>query len=482
MGKFSRRTKIVATLGPASSSAPTISRLLEAGVDVFRLNFSHGDHDAMTTLIATVRACSARLGRHVGLLADLQGPKIRTGLMKDGAMPLRAGQRITIMPGNAPGCDGTISTTYTNLPRDVKPGHRILVDDGLMEFKVLSVNGDAVACQVVTGGILKNNKGMNLPGTKVSIPSLTEKDRRDLEYAIAAGVDFIALSFVREAADVDELKHILAERGCGAMVVAKIEKPEALTNFAEILRSTDAVMVARGDLGVEIDPERVPLIQKKIIRDCIDAGKPVITATQMLESMIVNPRPTRAETSDVANAILDGTDAVMLSGETASGAHPVAAVRTMARIARDVEKNEFRFHTHTRTHIPPREHIAGAVAESACLAGDVLKASCIAVHTRSGTFARLVSRRRPTIPIIALTPDPQTERQLALNWGVQTLPLPTLKTTDDILATVERSLMENGFKKGDLAIITLGMPIIGRGATNLMKIHRLGVTEFYEVY
>jgi len=480
MERIPRKTKIVATLGPASSSAAMIGKLLGAGVDIFRLNFSHGDHAAMTSLITTIRACAARQNRTVGLLADLQGPKIRTGKMKGGVMPVVAGQRITIIPGDALGCDGVISTTYTNLPQDVKPGHRILVDDGLLEFKVVAINGGAVECQVVTGGILKNNKGMNLPGTKVSIPSLTEKDRRDLDYAIEAKVDFIALSFVREAADVDELRHILMERQCQAMIVAKIEKPEALKNFPEILKSTDAVMVARGDLGVEINPERVPLIQKKIIRDCIDAGKPVITATQMLESMITNPRPTRAETSDVANAILDGTDAVMLSGETASGAHPVAAVRTMARIARDVEKNELKFHTHTQTQ--PSEHIAGAVAEAACLAGSVLKAACIAVHTRSGTFARLVSRRRPSLPIIALTPNPATERQLALNWGVRTCSLPPLDTTDDILETVDQALLQYGLKRGDMAIVTLGMPIMGRGATNLMKIHRVGVKGFYEVF
>ena len=480
MERIPRKTKIVATLGPASSSAAMIGKLLEAGVDVFRLNFSHGDHAAMTSLITTIRACAVRMNRTVGLLADLQGPKIRTGKMKDGVMPVTAGQRITIIPGDALGSDGVISTTYTNLPQDVKPGHRILVDDGLLEFKVIAIKGGAVECQVVTGGNLKNNKGMNLPGTKVSIPSLTEKDRRDLDYAIEAKVDFIALSFVREAADVDELRHILVERKCQAMIVAKIEKPEALKNFEEILKSTDAVMVARGDLGVEINPERVPLIQKKIIRLCIDAGKPVITATQMLESMIVNPRPTRAETSDVANAILDGTDAVMLSGETASGDHPVAAVRTMARIARDVEKNELKFHTHTQT--PPSEHIAGAVAEAACLAGSVLKAACIAVHTRSGTFARLVSRRRPLLPIIALTPNPETERQLALNWGVRTCALPPLETTDDILETVDQALLQYGLKKGDMAIVTLGMPIMGRGATNLMKIHRVGVKGFYEVF
>ena len=480
MERIPRKTKIVATLGPASSSAAMIGKLLEAGVDVFRLNFSHGDHNAMTSLITTIRACATRMNRTVGLLADLQGPKIRTGKMKDGVMPIVAGQRMTIVPGDALGCDGVISTTYTNLPQDVKPGHRILVDDGLLEFKVLAINGGAVECQVVTGGILKNNKGMNLPGTKVSIPSLTEKDRRDLDYAIEAKVDFIALSFVREAADVDELRQILVERQCQAMIVAKIEKPEALKNFEGILKSTDAVMVARGDLGVEINPERVPLIQKKIIRLCIDAGKPVITATQMLESMIANPRPTRAETSDVANAILDGTDAVMLSGETASGDHPVAAVRTMARIARDVEKNELKFHTHSQT--PPSEHIAGAVAEAACLAGSVLKAACIAVHTRSGTFARLVSRRRPSLPIIALTPNPETERQLALNWGVRTCALPPLETTDDILETVDQALLQYGLKKGDMAIVTLGMPIMGRGATNLMKIHRVGVKGYYEVF
>ena len=480
MERTPRKTKIVATLGPASASSAMIGKLLEAGVDIFRLNFSHGDHGAMTSLISTIRSCALRRNQTVGLLADLQGPKIRTGKMKDGAMPLIAGQRITIIPGDSLGADGVISTTYTSLPQDVKPGHRILVDDGLLEFKVVATDGSAVECQVVTGGTLKNNKGMNLPGTKVSIPSLTEKDRRDLEFAMEAKVDFIALSFVREAADVNELRHILDARNCQAKIVAKIEKPEALKNFAEILKRTDAVMVARGDLGVEIDPERVPLIQKKIIRLCIDAGKPVITATQMLESMIVNPRPTRAETSDVANAILDGTDAVMLSGETASGAYPVAAVKTMARIARDVEKNELRFHTHTQT--PPSEHIAGAVAEAACLAASVLKASCIAVHTRSGTFARLVSRRRPSLPIIALTPNPETERQLALSWGVRTCALPPLESTDDILETVDQGLLQYGLKRGDLAVVTLGMPIMGRGATNLMKIHRVGVKGFYEVF
>ena len=480
MEQIPHKTKIVATLGPASSSAEMIGKLLEAGVDVFRLNFSHGDHDAMASLIATVRDCAARLGRTVGLLADLQGPKIRTGKMQDGAMPLTAGQRITIVPGDLPGCDGVISTTYTDLPRDVKPGHRILVDDGLMEFKVTAIRRDAVECQVVTGGILKNNKGMNLPGTKVSIPSLTEKDRRDLDFAIEAGVDFIALSFVRQAADVDELQHILSVRESSAMVVAKIEKPEALRNFPKILKSADAIMVARGDLGVEIDPERVPLIQKKLIRLCIEAGKPVITATQMLESMIVNPRPTRAETSDVANAILDGTDAIMLSGETASGAHPVAAVRTMARIAHDVETKELKFHTHTQT--PPHEHVAGAIAEAACLAASILKAKCIAVHTRSGAFARLVSRRRPALPIIALSPNPETQRQLALNWGVQSFPLPVLDSTDIILETVDVALQQHGLKKGELVVVTLGMPLIGRGATNFMKVLRVGVKDFFEVF
>ena len=458
-----------------------IGRLLEAGVDVFRLNFSHGDHAAMTSLITTIRACAARQNRTVGLLADLQGPKIRTGKMKDGAMPLVAGQRITIIPGDALGSDGVISTTYTNLPQDVKPGHRILVDDGLLEFRVVAISGGAVECQVVTGGILKNNKGMNLPGTKVSIPSLTEKDRRDLEYAIEAKVDFIALSFVREAADVDELRHILIDRRCSAMIVAKIEKPEALRNFPEILKSTDAVMVARGDLGVEIDPERVPLIQKKIIRLCIEAGKPVITATQMLESMIVNPRPTRAETSDVANAILDGTDAVMLSGETASGAHPVAAVRTMARIARDVERNELKFHTHTHRHLAQRTHRRRGGRSR--LPGRFGPEG--GGHCRPYPFRDVCPPRLPAAPVTSHhRPDPQPRNRTPAypELGGPDLQLPMLDTTDDILETVDQALLQYGLKRGDMVVVTLGMPIMGRGATNLMKIHRVGVKGFYEVF
>ena len=341
MHREKRKTKIVATLGPASDTPETIGRLLQAGVDLFRLNFSHGDHAEKTRLIELIRAASQRHGKQAGILADLQGPKIRTGKMAGDGMRLEKGQEVVISTADVLGADGVIPTIYQALPQDVTVGSRILLDDGLMELKVLDVQGNQVRCLVVSGGLLKNNKGINLPGVKVSAPSLTEKDLHDLQFCLGADIDFVALSFVRTAEDVEGIKRIMYQAGRDLPVVAKIEKPEALRSFNKILKVADAIMVARGDLGVEMQAEKVPLIQKKIIQACNAAGKPVITATQMLESMIVNPRPTRAETSDVANAIIDGTDAVMLSGETASGAHPVEAVETMVRIARDVEQAGF---------------------------------------------------------------------------------------------------------------------------------------------
>src|SRR6185369_8443589 len=304
MTKSSRKTKIIATLGPASSSVEMITRLAHAGVDIFRLNFSHGDNDQKLELINIIRKVSEKVGKQVGILADLQGPKIRTGKMAGDAMPLTRGQEVVITTKDVLGKDGIVPTIYRALPKDVRPGSRILLDDGLLELKVLGVEGKEVHCQVVTGGVLKNNKGINLPGVHVSAPSLTDKDLIDLEFALEADVDFVALSFVRTAEDVEHLKRIIYLKGKNTPVVAKIEKPEALRNFKKILRATDAVMVARGDLGVEIAAEKVPIYQKKIINMCNDMGKPVITATQMLESMVHNPRPTRAETSDVANAIV----------------------------------------------------------------------------------------------------------------------------------------------------------------------------------
>jgi len=480
MTRSSRKTKIIATLGPASSSPDMIDRLIQAGRDLFRLNFSHGSNDAKGETIAVIRRLSLSHGRQIGILADLQGPKIRTGRMQGGAIPLAKGDPLDITTEDLLGRPGLISTIYQALPRDVKPGSRILMDDGLIELKVQSVADGIVHCMVVEGGILKDLKGINLPGVDVSSPSLTDKDRIDLEFCLRMGVDFIALSFVRKSDDVDDLKRIIAERGLNIPVVAKIEKPEALRNFKSILRAADAVMVARGDLGVEIAAEKVPLIQKKIIRACNRAGKPVITATQMLESMISHPRPTRAETSDVANAILDGTDAVMLSGETASGQFPVEAVKTMAKVALDVERTE------QRQPVISGEMrgvaISEAVAEAACRAATTLKAKAAVAFTQSGSSARLIAKFRPQLPIIAFTPFPEVQRRLALSWGVKTFPIGSVRGTDQQIAAVEETLIRNGFRKGDVVVITMGVPVQLRGSTNLIKVHKLGTGVFHESF
>lgn len=480
MNKSARKTKIIATLGPASSSVEMITRLLDAGVDVFRLNFSHGTNREKKDIIAAIRRLSARREKAVGILADLQGPKIRTGRMEGGALPLAKGELLDITTEEAIGRPGLISTIYRALPQDVKAGSRILMDDGLIELKVLSVSANRVKCTVIEGGVLKDLKGINLPGVNVSSPSLTEKDRIDLEFCLKERVDFIALSFVRKSADVDELKRIIYDHGLNIPVVAKIEKPEALRNFQGILKAADAIMVARGDLGVEINAEKVPLIQKKIIRACNTAGKPVITATQMLESMISHPRPTRAETSDVANAILDGTDAVMLSGETASGQYPVEAVRTMVKVALDVERSELRDIPHSMG--PHSNNTAEAVAEAACHAASTLKAKAVAVLTQSGGTALRIAKFRPQVPIIAFTPFPEIKRRLSLCWGVMSRTIGAMEGTDQQINVVEETLLSSGFKKGDVIVITMGVPLEARGSTNLMKVHKLATRGFYEVF
>lgn len=479
MNLSARKTKIIATLGPASRSEEMILRLLDTGVDIFRLNFSHGNNTEKKEIISLIRRLSESRGKSTGILADLQGPKIRTGRMENGAIPLVKGETLHITTDDTIGRPGLISTIYRALPRDVKPGSRILMDDGLIELKVVSVSDQTVKCVVVEGGMLKDLKGINLPGVDVSSPSLTEKDRQDLEFSLAMKVDFVALSFVRKSCDVDDVKRIIFEHDQNIPVIAKIEKPEALRNFNGILKAADGVMVARGDLGVEILPEKVPLIQKKIIKACNRAGKPVITATQMLESMINHPRPTRAETSDVANAILDGTDAVMLSGETASGQYPAEAVKTMVNVAMDVERAELRsglirFDVHN--------NVAEAVAEAACSAAVTLKAKAIVAFTHSGSTAGRIAKFRPPVPIVAFTPFPETRRRLSLYWGVQTLSIGTMDETHQQITAVEETLLSSGFKNGDIIVITMGVPLEARGSTNLIKVHKLGTKGFYEVF
>lgn len=478
MQKISRKTKIVATVGPVSSSPEMIKKLMMAGVDIFRLNFSHGENSQKLELIQTIRFVSDKLGRQAGILGDLQGPKIRTGKMAGDGMMLTKGQEVVITTDDILGSNGVIPTIYQSLPQDVHSGSRILLDDGLLELKVLALDGVRVRCQVVAGGLLKNNKGINLPGVNVSAPCLTDKDLIDLDFALDAGVDFIALSFVRTAGDIHEIKRIISAKGKDTPVVAKIEKPEALRNFKKILEATDAVMVARGDLGVEIEPEKVPIYQKKIIQACNRAGKPVITATQMLDSMIRNPRPTRAETSDVANAIIDGTDAIMLSAETASGDFPVESVETMVRIAKDVESADLHV---SDGNISAITTTAQAVAEASCRTAATLKAKAIAVFTRSGSTAALLSAFRPVTPIIAFTASTEIHRRLSIYWGVQCTGVGIMENTDQQINEVEKKMLATGFRKGDRVVVTMGL-IETRGSTNLMNVHTLGTHGFYEVF
>jgi len=461
-----------------------LDALIGAGVNVFRLNFSHGDQAGKVPIIHLIRALSRRHKRAIAILGDLQGPKIRTGQMKGGTLELVPGAEVTITTRNILGEGDLIPTIYQGLPNDVVPGDRILLDDGLMDLVVLAISGQDVRCRVVTGGILKDRKGINLPGAKVSAPALTEKDREDLDFCIAQELDYVALSFVRQASDVLELKGILAQRESFIKVISKIEKPEAVASFDAILDASDGIMVARGDLGVEISPEKVPVIQKRIIRKCNEAGKPVITATQMLESMVHNPRPTRAETSDVANAILDGTDAIMLSAETASGSYPVAAVSMMVQVARDVEGDpQLRaqvFNPVPETRGVPR--LSEVIGQAACRVAEEIGAHAILAFTQTGRTAALVSKYRPSLPILAVTPSQQVRRRLALYAGVQAIRVDIEGDTEAQIRSVEEAVMATGLlSKGDAVVITMGSPLSETGTTNLLKVHRLGVPSFYEI-
>ena len=469
-----RRTKIVSTLGPASDSEEQLSALIAAGVNVFRLNFSHGSHKDKLELIERIRKVAAEKGSNVAILGDLQGPKIRTGLMKGGYMELVTGTEVVVTTSTVAGEGTTIPTIYENLPNDVRPGDRILLDDGLMDLVVLATEGQDVRCRVVTGGKLKDRKGINLPGVKVSAPAMTEKDVEDLEFCIAQQVDFIALSFVRKAADVQHLKDILAAKNFAPMIISKIEKPEAVDAFDEILEVTDAVMVARGDLGVEISPEKVPLIQKMIIQKCNAAGKPVITATQMLESMISNPRPTRAEVSDVANAILDGTDAIMLSGETAAGKYPVEAVQVMDHVARDVESSEEYLgrSVSLSTGKADKQCLTEAIGQGACQIAECVDARAIFAFTQTGSTAALVSKYRPNRPIYAMTPSAAVKRRMALYSGVRAICVENQEATEQQIVAVEKAALQaEVVQSGDVTVVTMGSPVVEAGSTNLVKVH-----------
>jgi pyruvate kinase len=468
-----RRTKIVATLGPSTNSLERIAGLIRAGMNVARLNFSHGTHTEHAERITMVRQASAEAGRHVALLQDLQGPKMRTGPVEGGLpVELVAGQRFAITTEPTLGTAEGVSTTYQSLARDVRVRDRILLSDGLIELMVVSRSDTEVTTEVIHGGRLKANQGINLPGVNVSSPAVTDKDLEDLEFGMDQGVDFVALSFVRRAHDIAQVKERIAARGLTTPVIAKIERPEALEVLPEILSIADGIMVARGDLGVEMAPERVPMIQKQIIDAANRALIPVITATQMLESMINNPRPTRAEASDVANAIIDGTDAVMLSGETAAGDYPLEAVQMMALIADAIEGNGRNNDVMTpRWAIPEVQSTARAIATAACTLANALPVRAIAVLTQSGSSARLVSHYRPHVPIIAFCPTAETARRTSLYWGVTPVEVQTEDRLDELEKRIQLLMRERGYvQRGDLVALTGGHPIYRYGPTNFLKV------------
>ena len=469
-----RRAKIVCTLGPASNSASMIERLMRAGMDVARLNFSHGTHSEHARTIARLRDASARLEKPIAVLADLQGPKIRTGSLVGGCpVVLRAGARFTISSRAKAGTSAGVSTTFRRLPRVVQRGERILLQDGLIELRVISTSADSVTTEIINGGELGEHKGINLPGAKLRIPALTRKDYRDLAFALRHGANYIAVSFVRRPEDVRTVKSAVARAGRETPVIAKLEKPEAIENLDAILHAADGVMIARGDLGVEMSPEKVPVVQKEIIARACDARRIVITATQMLESMTHNPRPTRAEASDVANAVFDGTDALMLSAETATGDYPVAVVEMMDRIAREAEScmtNILRPHA-------AQFNIAETTAELICHASEELRMKVIAVFTQTGSTARLISKHRPLRPIIAFSPVQETRRQLSLAWGVLPRTIGHVRNIEELASIAEKRLLEEGLvRRGDIVGIVAGTPIGVVGTTNFMKFHVIGVS------
>jgi len=467
-----RRAKIICTIGPASNNEAMMRDLLRLGMDVARLNFSHGSHEDHAHNIARLRRAAEREKRTVCILQDLQGPKIRTGLLEQRKPVLiKTGSIVTITPHDAPGNATRISTTFPDLARELTIGARILLSDGLIELRVRGVRGKNVLCDVVNGGLLGEHKGINLPGVALSIPALTEKDRKDLEFGLRHGVDAVAISFVRTAADVTMVKQIIASQQSDVPVIAKLEKPQAIDHLEEILEASDGVMVARGDLGVEVAPEKVPVIQKHVIRRAAAWRKPVITATQMLESMIENPRPTRAEASDVANAIFDGTDAVMLSAETASGKYPRESVSIMSRIVVEAECNPPDFE-HTRRR---RDHRSLSVAETICEsiahAAEDLPMGAIAVFTETGNTARMISKHRPKAAIYAFTHISPVVQRLNLYWGVRPVRCPQARSAEQMVTLAEQVLLQRGqLKPGDVLGVVAGTRQAS-GSTNLMRLH-----------
>ncbi|MFC5861320.1 pyruvate kinase [Acidicapsa dinghuensis] len=473
-----RRAKIVATLGPASNTEPVFRELVRAGLDVVRLNFSHGTHDEKRALIQMIRKVSREERKPLCILGDLQGPKIRTSKLVDHKpVQLIAGERITITPRELEGTASLVGTTFKTLAENVEQGSRILLSDGLIELRVVEVDGDDVVCEIVNGGKLGENKGINLPGIAVRVPSLTEKDAIDLEFALRNGVDAIAVSFVRTAEDINLVRNRVSALGGATWIIAKLEKPQAIEHLDAILQVTDGIMVARGDLGVEVPPEKVPAIQKQIIRLAADYRKPVITATQMLESMIDNPRPTRAEVSDVANAIYDGSDAVMLSGESAMGAYPVEAVRMMARIVAETEKNINSARAAGVAPTRPRHRtlsVAETICEATAHAAEDLDLRGIAIFTETGATAIKLSKYQPVAPIYAFSSIEVTINRLNLLWGVVPVSCAKVSATEIMVELAETLLEQNNYaRKGEIVAIIAGTGTKS-GSTNFLRLHKLG--------
>lgn len=478
----SRRARIVCTIGPSTDSEEGIRQLIVAGMNVARLNFSHGEHETHAAIYHRIRRISDELNRPIAILQDLQGPKIRVGKIEGGGTMLVEGERFALTTEEVLGNSERASISYRDLARDVQIGERILLDDGLLELRIVAIEGNDVITEVVIGGLLKDRKGVNLPNTSISQPSLTKKDREDLEFGVALGVDYVALSFVRSGLDIHQLRCYLPTGKQAPHIIAKIEKPQAIENIDEIIHAADGVMIARGDLGVELPPEQVPLLQKEIIQQANSRGKLTITATQMLESMTSNARPTRAEASDVANAVLDGTDAVMLSAETATGDYPNETVRMMSRIIVQAETVRA-----ARTNVRPTEHptridAPRAIARAAQVAAKELSLPLIACFTVSGLTPRLIKSYRPKRKILAFTPDISTWRRMALYWGVEPILTDAMFETTELLKKVEEVVVAGGHaERGQSVIIVLGHPAGHGSPTNMLKLHRIGETEEYSM-
>ena len=470
-----RKTKIICTLGPSTDKDGVLRELIANGMNVARFNFSHGSHEEHKGRLDLLKSLREELGKPVAALLDTKGPEIRLKDFKNGTEMLEAGQTFTLTTRDVEGTKEICSITYKDLPHDVAPGGTIMLDDGLIKLQIQTVNDTDIVCTVLNNGKIKNKKGVNVPGVHLSMPYMSQRDKDDIIFGIEQGFDFIAASFVRTAQDVYEIRNLLNEYDSNIRIIAKIENREGVNNIDSILAAADAVMVARGDLGVEIDFTELPGIQKNIIERSFSFGKPIVTATQMLDSMMVNPRPTRAEISDVANAIYDGTSAIMLSGETAAGAYPVEALKTMSAIAERTEQEGFHLRGRTMDSNPGKISVSDATAHAACLTARDVNAAAIVTVSESGTTARLLSKYRPQQPIIACVMKEQVQRQLSLSWGITSLMMPLAHSTDELIEMSTALAKENGFlHNGELAVVTAGVPVGISGTTNMIKIHMVG--------